>query len=129
MIERIISPNAPTPHGPYCHAVRAGDFLYISGQAAMDPETNQQQKGTAASETRRTLENIRAVLNTAGADFSDVVKCSVFLSDIGDFAEMNAVYAEYFGEHKPARTTVQATLPTLGLKVEVDCIAYKPVAG
>ncbi len=128
MIERITSADAPNPGGPYSHAVRAGDFIYVSGQVAMNPETKQPQEGTAAAETRRTLENIKIVLNAAGADLSDVVKCSVFLKDIRDFAEMNEVYAEYFGEHKPARTTVQANLPAAGLKIEVDCVAYKPVA-
>jgi 2-iminobutanoate/2-iminopropanoate deaminase len=79
-----------------------------------------------ADETRRTIENIKAILQAAGAGIEDVVKCSVFLSDIRDFAEMNAVYDEYFGAAKPARTTVQATLPGKGIKVEIDCVAYKP---
>ncbi len=128
MLDRITSPDAPSPRGPYSHAVRAGDFIYVSGQAAISPETDQPELGTAAAETRRTLENIKAILNAAGADLSDVVKCSVFLTDIRDFAEMNEVYGEYFGDSKPARTTVQATLPALGLKVEVDCVAFKPLA-
>ena len=128
MIDRITCSDAPSPSGPYSHAVRAGDFIYVSGQAAINPETNQPEHGTAAAETRRTLENIKAILYAAGADLSDVVKCSVFLTDIRDFVEMNAVYSEYFGDSKPARTTVQATLPVAGLKVEVDCVAYKPVA-
>ena len=127
MLERITTSDAPNPRGPYSHAVRAGDFIFVSGQAAMNPETKQPEHGTAASETRRTLENVKAILNAAGADLSDVVKCSVFLTDIRDFAEMNEVYGEYFGDTKPARTTVQATLPALGLKVEVDCVAYKPL--
>ena len=128
MLDRITSSDAPNPRGPYSHAVRAGDFIYVSGQAAMNPETNQPEHGTAAAQTRRTLENIKTILNAAAADLSDVVKCSVFLTDLRYFAEMNEVYAEYFGDSKPARTTVQATLPALGLKIEVDCVAYKPVA-
>lgn len=126
MIERITAAGAPEPRGPYSHAVRAGDFIYVSGQAAIDPRTNEVAIGTVAEETRLTLENVKAILSTAGAEMGDVVKCSVFLADIRDFAEMNAVYEEYFGAAKPARTTVQATLPALGIKVEIDCVAYKP---
>jgi 2-iminobutanoate/2-iminopropanoate deaminase len=128
MIERIVSPEAPEPRGPYSHAVRAGDFIYVSGQVAINPKTNQFEPGTVADETRRTIENIRAILQAAGADLADVVKCSVFLADIRDFAAMNEVYAQFFGEAKPARSTVQATLPAPGMKVEIDCVAYKPTS-
>jgi 2-iminobutanoate/2-iminopropanoate deaminase len=126
MIDRILAPGAPEPRGPYSHAVRAGDFIYVSGQVAINPRTNQIERGEVASETRMTIENIRAILKAAGADLSDVIKCSVFLADIRDFAAMNEVYGEYFGAAKPARTTVQATLPAQGIKVEIDCVAYKP---
>jgi 2-iminobutanoate/2-iminopropanoate deaminase len=128
MIKRIVSPEAPEPRGPYSHAVRAGDFIYVSGQVAINPKTNQFEPGTIADETRRTIENIRAILQAAGADLADVVKCSVFLADIRDFAAMNEVYAQFFGEAKPARSTVQATLPAPGMKVEIDCVAYKPAS-
>jgi 2-iminobutanoate/2-iminopropanoate deaminase len=128
MIERITAPGAPQPRGPYSHAVRAGDFIYVSGQAAIDPRTNEFAIGTVAEETRRTLDNIRSILQAAGATLEDVVKCSVFLTDVRNFAEMNAVYEEYFGKAKPARTTVQAALPAVGVKVEIDCVAYKPVS-
>jgi 2-iminobutanoate/2-iminopropanoate deaminase len=127
MLERIIAPGAPTPKGPYSHAVRAGDFVYVSGQAAIDPKTNEFEVGTVAQETRRTLDNIRSILQAAGASLDDVVKCSVFLTDVRDFAEMNEVYNEYFGKAKPARTTVQAILPGRSIKVEIDCVAYKPL--
>ena len=123
-IERITSPRAPNPQGPYSHAVKAGGFVYVSGQAALDPETSKPIGGTVAEETRRTLENVKAILGSSGASLDDVVKCSVFLADIRDFAAMNAVYTEYFGHAKPARTTVQACLPAPGLKVEIDCVAY-----
>jgi 2-iminobutanoate/2-iminopropanoate deaminase len=126
MLERLIAPGAPAPRGPYSHAVRAGDFIYVSGQGPIDPKTNELQLGDVASETRATIENIRAILQAAGADLADVVKCGVFLSDIRDFAAMNAVYTEYFGSARPARTTVQATLPAHGSKIEIDCVAYKP---
>ena len=127
MLERIIAPHAPSPKGPYSHAVRAGDFIFVSGQGPIDPATNEWKLGDAASETRATLENIRAILRDSGADLEDVVRCSVFLSDIRDFAAMNKVYAEFFGDIRPARTTVQAVLPGTDSKVEIDCVAYKPL--
>ena len=127
MLERIIAPGAPTPRGPYSHAVRAGDFIFVSGQGPIDPATNQLKLGDAASETRATLENVRAILQASGAELGDVIKCGVFLADIRDFAAMNAVYSEFFGEVRPARTTVQAALPAHGSKVEIDCVAYKPL--
>ena len=126
MIERIMAPGGPSPRGPYSHAVRAGDFIFVSGQAALNPATNKSEPGTVAEETHQTIKNVQSILQAAGSDLSDVVKCSVFLADIRDFAEMNQVYEEYFGQAKPARTTVNALLPAQGLKVEIDCIAYKP---
>ena len=128
MLERIVASGAPTPRGPYSHAVRAGDFIFVSGQGPLDPVTNQWKLGDVASETRATLENIRAILRACGADMKDVIKCSVFLTDINDFAAMNQVYSEFFGEVRPARTTVQAVLPGRGTKIEIDCVAYKPLA-
>lgn len=127
MIERILMPGAPAPRGPYSHAVRAGDFLFISGIGPIDPATNQFSFGDIRHETRVVLENIRRILEGCEASFADVVKCSVFLEDRNDFAAMNEVYAEYFGAAKPARTTVQVVLPAERMKVEIDCIAYKPV--
>jgi 2-iminobutanoate/2-iminopropanoate deaminase len=127
MLERVIAPGAPKPRGPYSHAVRAGDLIFVSGQAPIDPASGQAKLGDITSETRLTLENIRAILHACGADVSDVVKCGVFLTDIADFAAMNEVYAAFFGETRPARTTVQAALPLRGSKVEIDCVAYKPV--
>ena len=126
MIERIMAPGGPSPRGPYSHAVRAGDFIFVSGQAALNPTTNKSEPGTVTEETHQTIKNVQSILKAAGSDLSDVVKCSVFLADIRDFAEMNQVYEEYFGQAKPARTTVNALLPAQGLKVEIDCIAYKP---
>jgi 2-iminobutanoate/2-iminopropanoate deaminase len=120
-------PGSPKPRGPYSHAVRAGDFVFVSGMGPVDPATNELSSGDVAHETRMTLQNVQRVLEGAGATLADVVKCSVFLRDIKDFAGMNAVYAEFFGDAKPARTTVQAVLPLDAMKVEIDCIAYKPV--
>ena len=128
MLERITAPGGPAPLGPYSHAVRAGDLVFVSGQAALNPETNQLEAGAAAAQTRRVLENIRTILQAAGADLADVVKCGVFLADIQEFSEMNRVYAECFGESKPARTTAEVGLPHKDMKVLIDCVAYKPVS-
>ena len=128
MIERHIMPGAPAPRGPYSHAVRAGDFIYVSGMGPLDAKTNQFSFGTIQHETRLVIENIRSILDGCGASLQDVVKCSVFLADRNDFQAMNEVYAEYFGEAKPARTTVQAVLPSPGMKVEIDCVVYKPLS-
>jgi 2-iminobutanoate/2-iminopropanoate deaminase len=119
-------PGAPKPRGPYSHAVRAGDFIYISGMGPIDPATNEFSFGDIRHETRLVLKNIQTILETCGASMADVVKCSVFLNDRNDFAAMNEVYAEFFGEARPARTTVQVVLPAERMKVEIDCVAWKP---
>ena len=126
MLERIVPPGVPAPRGPYSPAVRAGDFIFVAGQGPIDPQTNQFSYGDIGHETRVTLNNIRRILEGCGASMNDVVKCSVFLRDGGDFGAMNAVYAEYFGEAKPARTTVETKFADPTMKVEIDCIAYKP---
>jgi 2-iminobutanoate/2-iminopropanoate deaminase len=117
----------PKPRGPYSPFVRAGDFIFVSGQGPIDPATNQYSFGTIQHETGLVLNNIKGVLAQAGATPADVVKCSVFLSSGKDFAAMNEVYAEFFGETRPARTTVEAQFATPEMKVEIDCIAYKPI--
>ena len=126
MIECITPPGAPAPRGPYSPAVRAGDFVFLSGQGPIDPETNQLLTGDIRQQTRLTLGNIQRILEGSGASRADVVKCSVFLADAGDFAAMNEVYAEFFGTHKPARTTVEAGFVAPGMKVEIDCVAWRP---
>lgn len=127
MIERISTPGAPAPRGPYSPAVRAGDYIFVSGQIPLDPITNQTRLGNVASETRQVLENIRLNLEGCGATLRDVVKTTVFLTNVQDFAAMNAAYAEVFGDSKPARSTVGvAALPLPGAKVEIEAIAYKP---
>jgi 2-iminobutanoate/2-iminopropanoate deaminase len=126
MIERIISPGAPTPRGPYSHAVRAGDFIFVSGFGPVDVNTNQFSFGDIKHETRIVLNNLKRVLEGCGSSLAHVVKCSVFLSDGKDFAAMNEVYAEFFGDQKPARTTVEAKFAVPQMKVEIDCIAYHP---
>lgn len=125
-IRRIFPPQAPTPRGPYSPGVQAGDFLFVAGQGPVDPATNEMSFGTIEHETRRTLDNIGLILTAAGASFADVVQVRVFLKDPGDFNAMNAVYKEYFGEQKPARTTVGTLLPNPEMKIEIDCVAYMP---
>jgi 2-iminobutanoate/2-iminopropanoate deaminase len=125
VIERIAPPALPTPRGPYSPAVRAGNFIFVSGQGPIDAATNQFSYGDIKHETRIVLNNIRRILEGCGATMADVVKCSVFLRDGGDFAAMNEVYAEFFSNDKPARTTVEAKFADPKMKIEVDCIAYR----
>ncbi len=114
--------------GPYSPAVRAGDFLFVSGQGPVDPATQKMSYGDIQHETRIVLGNIKRILEGCGASMADVVKCSVFISDGKDFAAMNQVYAEFFGNAKPARTTVETKFADPTMKVEIDCIAFKPKA-
>lgn len=113
-------PNFVT--GAYSDAVIVGDFIFVSGQAAVDFQTSAFVLGSVEEETKRTLDNISAILKEAGAGMDDVVKCTVHLSDIHDFDAFNAVYGGYFTGIRPARTTVQSVLAE-GIKVEIDCIA------
>ena len=127
MIERISPPGVAAPRGPYSPAVRAGDFIYVSGQVPVDPATNTAVTDDVKAETRQVLNNIKRILEGCGSSMADVVRCGVFLTDVKDFAAMNEVYAEFFGEAKPARTTVSvAALPLPGAKVEIDAVAYQP---
>jgi len=127
MIERLSPPGVAAPRGPYSPAVRTGGFIYVSGQVPVDPVTNQTVTGDVKAETRQVLSNIQRILEGCGASMSDVVKCGVFLTDVKDFAAMNEVYIEFFGEIKPARTTISVpALPLPGAKVEIDAVAYQP---
>jgi 2-iminobutanoate/2-iminopropanoate deaminase len=128
VIERLSPTGAPEPRGPYSPAVRAGGFIYVSGQGPIDPATNQFRYGDIQEETRLVLTNVKTILEGCGAGMADVVKCSVFLRDGQDFAAMNEIYTEFFGGHKPARTTVETQFANPKMKVEIDCIAYKPQA-
>ncbi len=127
MIQRIFPHDSPTPRGPYTPVVRAGDFLFLSGQGPVEPVTDTMSYGTIQHEARTVLENIQRVLKAAGAEMTDVVKCNVYLKDRRDFAGMNEVYGEFFPVERPARTTVQAELPDPRMKVEIECVAYKPL--
>ncbi|GIM53708.1 RidA family protein [Capnocytophaga cynodegmi] len=119
----IFTENAPAPIGPYNQATLAGDTLYVSGQIPVDPKTNEVVKGIEAA-TVQVMENLKAVLEAAGANFENVVKTTIFLADMNQFAEVNAVYGRYFDEKTaPARETVQvANLPKF-VEVEISCIA------
>ena len=125
-IKRIFPAETPTPRGPYSPAVVAGDFIYVSGQGPVDPVTDKMSYGDIQSETRITLGNIKRILAAAGATLNDVVRCGVFLRDGNDFAAMNEVYTEFFGDQRPARTTVAVAFADPTMKVEIDCVAYKP---
>jgi 2-iminobutanoate/2-iminopropanoate deaminase len=126
MIERLSPPGVPAPRGPYSPAVRAGDFIFVSGQVPVDPATQQLVSGDIGVETRQVLNNIQHILVGCGATLADVVKCGVYLGDGKDFAAMNAVYAEFFGEAKPARATVVTGFAVPGIHVEIEAIAYQP---
>jgi 2-iminobutanoate/2-iminopropanoate deaminase len=117
----IRTSEGPQPRGPYSQAIIADGFVFVAGQVPVNPSTNELELGDAGAETRRTLQNIQAILEAAGSSLQDVVRVGVFLADLKDFDAMNAVYREFFLADPPARTTVGAQLPKI--KVEIDCIA------
>jgi len=125
-IERIFPDGGATPRGHYTPGIRAGDFIYVSGQGPIDPVTDVLVVTDVETQTRITLENVGRILAAAGAGITDIVKVSIFLRDIGDFQAMNRAYAAFFGEHKPARTTIESKFHKSEMLVEVDCVAYKP---
>jgi 2-iminobutanoate/2-iminopropanoate deaminase len=121
--EVLTSSKAPKAVGPYSLGIRSGGFLFLSGQLGLDPESGEFVEGGVEAQTRQALLNIKSVLQDAGSDLYDVVKTSVFLSDIADFPKMNSVYAEFFENDPPARSTMQVgALPKSGL-VEIEVIA------
>jgi 2-iminobutanoate/2-iminopropanoate deaminase len=117
--------NAPLPVGPYSQAVVAGDFVYVAGQGPTDPATGRKVEGGVQAETEQVLKNVQAILEAAGTSLANVVKVNVYLADRADFRAMNEVYARFFPNEPPARTTVQA-LPPVDIAVEIDCVAYVP---
>ena len=124
MNKMIFADNAPKAVGPYSHGVDTGSMFFCSGQLGLDPETGELKDGVV-NQAKMSLDNMDAVLKAAGYEKTDVVKTVVFIKDMNDFAAVNEVYAEYFGEHKPARSCVEvARLPKDGL-VEIECIAVK----
>ena len=123
MKQSISSADAPKAIGPYSPAVRAGQFLFVSGQVPIDPATGDMIAGDIAAQTRRVLDNVGALLKAAGRSFGDVVRTTVFLADLNDFAAMNEVYGQYFPQPYPARATVQVARLPKDARVEIDVIA------
>lgn len=122
--EAVSSPQAPAAIGPYSQAVRSGDLLFLSGQIPLDPATGQLVAGGIEAQTERVVKNLEAVLAAAGASLKDVVKTTVYLTDLGEFQAFNAAYARFFGEPPaPARATVQVAALPRGARVEIEAVA------
>jgi 2-iminobutanoate/2-iminopropanoate deaminase len=119
----VTTPKAPAAIGPYSQAIVANGFVYTAGQIALDPTSMQVVQGDVAAQTERVMANLAAVLDQAGSGLSRVVKTTVFLRDMDDFTAMNEVYGRHFGDHKPARSTVQAARLPRDVAVEIECIA------
>ena len=119
----IASNEAPKAIGPYSQALRSGNVIYLSGQIALDPATGNLVEGDFSTQVHRVFANLRAVLKAAGADFRNVAKATVYLTDLGNFQTLNSIYSQYFGDHKPARSTVGVAQLPKGATVEIDFIA------
>ncbi len=122
-MKRIATDDAPAAIGPYSQAILCDGWLYVSGQIPLDPKTMEIVEGDIAAQTHQSLKNIAAILKEAGGSLNNIVKTTVFLSDMGNFAAMNAVYAEHFGDHRPARAAVEAAALPKYVDVEIECIA------
>jgi len=126
MEKKIINTtSAPAPIGPYNQAVQFGNMLFISGQIALDPVTGELIQGDVQAEARQVMKNLSAILSAAGMDFSNVLKSSIFLMDMGQFAQVNEVYGSYFGDDAPARETIQVAGLPKGVKVEISMVAAR----
>ncbi len=123
--QAIHSDNAPKAIGPYSQAIQvdAGKMTFLSGQIPLDPKTMEMVQGDVTVQAERVMQNLKAVLTAAGLDFSHVVRCTIFLTDLGDFAKVNEVYGRYFTSAPPSRATVQVAALPRGAKVEIDAIA------
>ncbi len=119
----IATKEAPHAIGPYSQAVRSGNTLYLSGQIPLDPVSGNLIEGDFSAQARRVFDNLRAVLRAAGADFRNVTRATVYLTDLGNFQTLNSIYGQYFGDHKPARSTVGVAQLPRGATVEIDLIA------
>lgn len=126
MVEPIATPSAPPAAGPYSPAVRAGDWIVLAGQVGLDPASGTMVEGGVEAQARQVLANIGAVLRDCGASITDVAKTTVFVTNIADFATVNTVYAQVFGDHKPARSTVQVAALPAGAQVEIEAWVYAP---
>jgi 2-iminobutanoate/2-iminopropanoate deaminase len=123
--EIISTEEAPTAIGPYSQAVRVGSLVFLSGQIPLDPKTGELAKGDAAEQTRRIMENLGAVLRAAGVGFSEVVRSTIYLTNLADFGKVNDVYGSYFPSEPPARATVGVASLPRGASVEIDMIAHR----
>jgi 2-iminobutanoate/2-iminopropanoate deaminase len=124
MLSAISTGSAPKALGPYSQAIRAGQFLFVSGQTPIDPATGEFVQGTIGDQTRRTLQNIGEILKAGGASFQNVVRTTVYLADIADFPAMNEAYGTFFTAPQPARSTIQAARLPKDARVEIDVIAF-----
>ena len=123
----VHAPNLPKPVGPYSPGMNFDRLIFVSGLGATDPATGELAGADVETQTEQCLKNLQAILKAGGSDLQHVLRCGVFLLDMNEFQQMNGVYARIFGDHRPARTTIQAAgLPGIGLRVEIDCIAYVP---
>ena len=125
-MKKVHTPNAPAAIGPYAQAIDCGQFVICSGQTPIDPATGKLIDGDIAAQTQQVFKNLGAVLKAAGLTLQNIVKTSVFLKDMDDFAEMNAAYAACLDGHTPARTTVQVAQNPLDARIEIECFALKP---
>ena len=123
---RVFTKDAPMPVGPYSQAIRAGDFLFVAGQVAVDPATGDFVLGSITEQTMQCMENIKTILNAAGASLADVVRTTIYLTNMDDFGEVNDAYGNYFDLDPPARTTIGVAALPKGLAIEIDVIAYSP---
>jgi|SRR5665213_199685 len=123
LLEIVLSPDGPPPIGPYSQAVRSHDFLFCSGQIALDPKSGEMVQRSIEEETKQVMKNLSAVLAASGATFANVVKTTIFLTNMADFAEVNRVYEIGLGTSRPGRSTVQVAALPKGARVEIECIA------
>jgi 2-iminobutanoate/2-iminopropanoate deaminase len=122
-IDSVATADAPQAIGPYSQGLKANGLLFTSGQIPLDPGTGNLVEGSFEDQVHRVFRNMEAILTAGGSDFSRVVKATVYLTDLGNFQAMNAIYAGYFGSHKPARTTVEVSALPKGAQLEIDLIA------
>ena len=121
----IKTQSAPQPVGPYSQGIRAGSFLFVSGQGPIDPKTGKMVEADIEKQTHQTLQNVKAIVEDSGLTLSDVVKVSIFLKNASDFQKMNEIYKTFFQENPPTRTTVQAEFVSPGMLIEIDAIACR----
>ncbi len=124
MLSAVSTPAAPKALGPYSQAIRAGQFLFVSGQVPIDPATGELIEGTIADQARRVLQNVGEILTAGGASFHQVVRTTVYLAELSDFSAMNEVYATFFSAPQPARSTIQAARLPRDARIEIDVIAF-----